>query len=957
METLVAGQRWISEAELDQGLGTLLKVQDRRITIFYPKTGKTRVYQLQNNPLYRMIFGKDDVVKSHEGWKFTIVSFYEKGGLITYKGTRDDTGETCELAEVVIDGQITFTRPRERILSGQLSKNSEFNFRYQALKQYQHIYASPVLGLCGNRISLIPHQLHIASEVGNRFAPRVLLADEVGLGKTVEAGLILNRQLLTGRIQRILVIVPEVLIHQWLVEMLRRFNLHFTVLNKDLYNATDADNPFDSAQFILISKEFLCADPQRQQKVKESQWDMLVVDEAHQLQWSEKSDGSPEYNLVAALSAQTPGVLLLTATPEQLGQEGHFARLSLLDPACFHSLSAFKKQEEQYKPVADLAKLLCDRKPLTSQQIQQLHEILEQTDAELVRQTDPSITPEMSDATRKNLLKALTDRYGISRILFRNTRSSVSGFPERIAQGYPLEQPELYQIVSEAAADPLQKLYPEILYRSIVTDKIDDADPWWKVDPRVEWLSDILSFIKDKVLIICAHAATAIDLENSLRLTGQYAAVFHEQMSIIERDRAAAWFSDEEGVRVMICSEIGSEGRNFQFAHHLILFDLPYNPDLLEQRIGRLDRIGQQEIIKIHIPFFCNTAQENLFRWYYEGINAFNRCCPAGSKVFSEQQAALKQWIFNSDGQDKQLIETTRKLNDQFSQQLEEGRDTLIELSSAGDNQSVLLKEAILQQDKPEQLKDYLESLFDCFGVEAEEHGDHSLVVRAGGHMRVHAFPGLRSEEAVTITFDRDQALHREEMMFISPEHPMVREGTELLLASDIGNTAVSLLKNKALPPGTILLEAIFVTDIPQAEQLFLQSLIPPTIIHILLDPAMRDLVEKIKMEDMHAQLQKVKNSQARKFISAEREKIKTMIRQAESLANERLEDVINKAIQTFSEQMDAERRRIINLKAVNPNIRDDEIALLDRQAEQGQQALHNAVIKSDAVRVIVTIR
>ena len=85
---------------------------------------------------------------------------------------------------------------------------------------------------------------------------------------------------------------------------------------------------------------------------------------------------------------------------------------------------------------------------------------------------------------------------------------------------------------------------------------------------------------------------------------GIRATLFHEGMSLIERDRAAAWFADpEEGAQVLICSEIGSEGRNFQFAHHLVLFDLPSNPDLLEQRIGRLDRIGQNAVIKIHVPY------------------------------------------------------------------------------------------------------------------------------------------------------------------------------------------------------------------------------------------------------------------------------------------------------------------------------------------------------------------
>lgn len=107
------------------------------------------------------------------------------------------------------------------------------------------------------------------------------------------------------------------------------------------------------------------------------------------------------------------------------------------------------------------------------------------------------------------------------------------------------------------------------------------------------------------MLVICAKAATALQLEQVLReREGIRAAVFHEGMSIVERDRAAAWFAEEDsGAQVMLCSEIGSEGRNFQFASNPVMFDLPFNPDLLEQRIGRLDRIGQAHDIQIHVPY------------------------------------------------------------------------------------------------------------------------------------------------------------------------------------------------------------------------------------------------------------------------------------------------------------------------------------------------------------------
>ncbi|STU57680.1 RNA polymerase associated protein RapA [Klebsiella pneumoniae subsp. ozaenae] len=111
------------------------------------------------------------------------------------------------------------------------------------------------------------------------------------------------------------------------------------------------------------------------------------------------------------------------------------------------------------------------------------------------------------------------------------------------------------------------------------------------------------------MLVICAKAATALQLEQVLReREGIRAAVFHEGMSIIERDRAAAWFAEEDtGAQVLLCSEIGSEGRNFQFASNLVMFDLPFNPDLLEQRIGRLDRIGQAHDIQIHVPYLEKT--------------------------------------------------------------------------------------------------------------------------------------------------------------------------------------------------------------------------------------------------------------------------------------------------------------------------------------------------------------
>ena len=189
----------------------------------FTATGDIRKYAIANAPLTRVIFNEGDIIPSHEGWQLEIQSIDNNAELITYSGIRKDNGEPTELKEVMIDHFIKFNKPHDRLLNGQVDRLDWFRLRKDCLHHQFTQQQSELTGLTGGRVSLIPHQLYIAEEVGSRFAPRVLLADEVGLGKTIEAGLIIHQQLVTGRAQRILIIVPESLMHQWLVEMLRRF--------------------------------------------------------------------------------------------------------------------------------------------------------------------------------------------------------------------------------------------------------------------------------------------------------------------------------------------------------------------------------------------------------------------------------------------------------------------------------------------------------------------------------------------------------------------------------------------------------------------------------------------------------------------------------------------------------------------------------------------------------------
>ncbi|WP_170919526.1 SNF2-related protein, partial [Halomonas sp. BC2] len=350
MSDFSPGQRWISDGEAELGLGTVLNCDARSVTILFSASQETRTYNTRQAPLTRVMFGSGDRVLSADGWQMIVDDSKESRGLITYIG-EDSDGNLRELPEARLADTMQFDQARDRLLTGQVDRNDWFDLRFRTLHHFQRIEQHSALGFAGPRIDLIPHQLYIADEVARRHAPRVLLADEVGLGKTIEAGLILHRLLLAGRVERALILVPDSLTHQWLVELLRRFSLTVTLLDEHQSQAHGSANPFESAQLVLASQGWLFANRHRQEQALSSRFDLLIVDEAHHLDWHPETSG-PGYLCVEQLAAEIPGLLLLTATPEQMGQESHFARLRLLDPERYHDIERFKDEEQHYVAVA-----------------------------------------------------------------------------------------------------------------------------------------------------------------------------------------------------------------------------------------------------------------------------------------------------------------------------------------------------------------------------------------------------------------------------------------------------------------------------------------------------------------------------------------------------------------------------------------------------------------------------
>ncbi|ARD21007.1 MULTISPECIES: RNA polymerase-associated protein RapA [Shewanella] len=959
------GQRWISDTESELGLGTVVAVEGRMVTVLFPAADENRLFSRDEAPLTRVIFNPGDSIESHEGWKLTVSEVEEKDGLVTYIGIHSESEETVRLRETLLNHNIRFNKPQDRLFAGQIDRLDRFGMRYQSQLLRHKLATSDLLGQQGPRVGLIPHQQWIAHEVGRRYAPRVLLADEVGLGKTIEAGLIIHQQLLTGRAERILVIVPDTLRHQWLVEMLRRFNLKFSIFDEDrcVEAYADNDNPFYTEQLVICSLELLRKKRRLEQAI-DADWDLMVVDEAHHLEWSETAP-SRAYQIVEALSEEVPGVLLLTATPDQLGHQSHFARLRLLDPDRFYDYNAFLEEEKSYQSVAEAAEALTANTKLADSAINSLTELLSEKDImpsiNIIQADD--IEDDTKQSAREELLQELLDRHGTGRILYRNSRASVSGFPKRFFNPQPLAMPQEYITAERVNAmmgskkspqdQAKQSLSPEKLYQAFETDSAS----WWKFDPRVDWLIDFLKEHRSKkVLIIASQAETALSLEEALRTReGIQATVFHEGMSIIERDKAGAYFAQEEGgAQALICSEIGSEGRNFQFASHLVLFDLPLNPDLLEQRIGRLDRIGQQNDIQIHLPYLQDTAQERLMNWYHQGLNSFELTCPSGHILYSEFADELTA-VLNDDDPElmTQLLNHTQARYQELKQAMEKGRDKLLEINSHGGEQSKQLVERLAERDADTHLIGSVIRLWDIIGVDQEDRGENSIVLRPSEHMLFPSYPGL-PEDGISVTFDRETALSRDDIAFISQEHPLVQTALDMITDSETGTTSVAVLKNKALPAGTLFLELIYMADVsaPKSSQLY--RYMPPTPIRVLLDKNGQNLAEKVDYSSFDKQLSAVNRHIASKLVNASQPILHPLLAKGEEQAQAALANLVEQAREKMTTQLNGELTRLESLKAVNPNIRDSELDYIRNQMAELNSYIDDSQFQLDAIRMVL---
>lgn len=491
----------------------------------------------------------------------------------------------------------------------------------------------------------LPHQLEVAKQVVENMNGKAILADEVGLGKTIEAGLILKEYMIRGLVKKALILVPASLVSQWEMELNSKFFIPAVAQKKSYV--------WERCDVVVSSIDTAKRNPHRE-IIYQQNYDMVIIDEAHKL----KNNKTKNYEFVQNLKRKF--CLLLTATPIQNRIEEIFNLVNLLKPGHLGSEASF------YKKYKKDARVIQDDQPLR----ELINKVMirnrrEDTGIEWTKRHVETIPIEFTEEEQ-----ALYDSID----LLKSESASANQFSLMTLKREACSSREA---VYYTLRNMLQRQeHPSSAFEERIADIIKKVEAVTTNSKAMKAL-ELIKKINDKVIIFTEYRATQLYLQWFLQQHGITSVPFRGGFKRGKKD----WMRDlfEKRAQVLIATEAGGEGINLQFCNHIINFDLPWNPMRLEQRIGRIHRLGQKKDVMIYNFGIKNTVEDHILKLLYEKINLFEKVIGDLDDILTKLELGKVEDhlldIFNgsdSEGEMKIKMENLTSMI-QFAQEMEGG--------------------------------------------------------------------------------------------------------------------------------------------------------------------------------------------------------------------------------------------------------------------------------------------
>jgi SNF2 family DNA or RNA helicase len=453
-------------------------------------------------------------------------------------------------------------------------------------------------------MELLDHQTRTATTVLRRLRGRAMLCDEVGLGKTVEAGLVLSELLMRGLARSVLVLTPPSLISQWQGEMRRKFGIELTSHDDPAFReaGTTAWGKYDK---VIASIHTAKREPHRS-AILARKWDIVIVDEAHHL----RNRATAAWKFASELRKQF--ILLLTATPVQNNLEELFNLVTLLEPGLLSTQRDFSRR------------FVSRGDKLTPRNVDELHNLLGEV---MVRNRRSTVGLQFTRRFARTEAVALTPGeralYDAAAAMVRQELRA-----EKKAVGLNRMTLIMLQMALGSSVAAASSMLENLLDKPIlpanqraVLRELSERAAAQGGSAKAARLLRLLDEFPDKLVVFTQFRATQEMLRRTLADAGHDVAVFHGGLARLEKEAAIEHFRGQ--ARVLLCTESGSEGRNLQFAHGLCNFDLPWNPMKIEQRIGRLSRIGQKSDVHVFNLVAAGTVEASVLHLLEAKLNMF----------------------------------------------------------------------------------------------------------------------------------------------------------------------------------------------------------------------------------------------------------------------------------------------------------------------------------------------